>query len=159
MSIANLFVPNNYELYVNANSLNIGSSTTPLTYYEEYNGNAVFSGAQNATLLDGLHIQRIGDIVHLSVGSNEGIASATDTLRLQIPSQFVPTRPGPRSVVYVAATGTTSPLNRTLISSVAIVSNDGYLTFYNGLDVSNGNFIINNFSGNAYEVEITYHMA
>ncbi len=156
MSIANLLVPNDYDIYIN--SLEIGNSNSSLNYFEEYNGDAVFSGAQNSTIFNGLHIQRVGDVVHLVVTSNSSVMQFNDVLRLAIPEQFIPTRPAPRSVVYTNRSGTLSPLSINFTPAVAIVNSDGFMTFYNGLDTSVGNFIASQVGGPAYDVSITYHI-
>ena len=77
MSIANLFYPNDYQLYaysLNANQLNItlmiiqslifkGECQTKLNYYEEYNQTAIWNGMLEYEIKNGLLFSRIGRTV------------------------------------------------------------------------------------------------
>jgi hypothetical protein len=156
MSLANLLVPNSYSLFIDnaqignaqltnaeiADGLTLANPEAgyvPSTFnlFEEYIGNAVFTGAFSSTIVNGLFVQRINDYVKVSIIGNTLQATATSPLFIAIPARFIPKRPGLRtSLIPVQTAGGASP---TMATGSAVVN------------LTDGNFVTiyaNNYNGN-----------
>ncbi len=106
-----------------------GYVPTPLNYFEEYIGNAVYTGAVSTTVTNGLRIQRIGTTVHVSITSFAPIAAANSAqINVALPTRFVPTTAINQETVVSVQTAAA-----TYAAAIVTVDNTGFAIFSSNL--------------------------
>ncbi len=160
MSIANLFVPNDYQLYLNANQIDINNGT-PITNFSEYLGDAVYSGAIAGTVTNGLSIQRLNNKVKISLKTlPPQVALSTDVIVIGIPTAYAPSNNILRSSLISVQTNTgtyavvTATVDNTNTIKIYGSLQGGNFTSGNTVAVGAGNVSI----GPQVEVQIEYSL-
>lgn len=102
MALSNIICPNNYNIYARSFTTpkllftddtfknNEDRPQTALNYYEEYNGEAKWSGAFEKTIPGGLSITRIGRIVNCKIKFLVEKSTRESKIYISIPNRFLP---------------------------------------------------------------------
>ena len=130
-----------------------GSAQSQLDYYEEFVGDAVYSQAFSNTVVDGLQLTRIGNIVTVSLSQNMQVVTSNNVIQIgTIPARFRPTDPVNvyRSLIHIWIDDG-SP---TYVLGSASTDNNGIITLHSDIDF--GAFTMGNTVGINALVSFSY---